>query len=447
MGSKGTTQLSKRVRAALGALRSAPAPTTAPQHTGNIVGMLGDMGATLLASAQATSDVENTLKQLARRYSRPELRIFVLPTVVFIEDPHIPGSPTEMFPAQSDTLRLDQSDAVDKLVHRALRDAPNPSDVTAAIASAGAAPSRFGNVMTVVGHTMLTIGFGLVLNPTAASLPVYVALGVIVGTIVQLGTRVRTLSLILPVFTAFAVTLVVSIFVMPHVHDDVIRLVAPSLVSFLPGMTLTVAALELTSGQVMAGASRLVFGVARLGLLAFGVYAALSIVHVPAATGHAPAALGGWAPWVGILLVSFGYYLFSSAPRGSLPWLFFALLVAYAAQMLGNLMLGAVLSGLVGALVVIPLVGLAGRLKVAPSRAVMLTCAYWLLVPGAMGFIGLSEAASGSSAAVNTILQTAGSLISISIGMVLGAGLSRDTMMLVRGWKEPTAISKQVAHA
>ena len=408
--------------------------------------MLGNMGATLLSSAQATSDVENTLNQLAQRYGRSELRIFVLPTVVFIEDPGNPASPTEMFPASSDSLRLDQSDAVDKLVHQSLRDGTEPQEVIAAIARVCSAPSRFGMLLTILGYTILTVGFGLVLNPTATALPIYVALGVLVGTIVQLGSRTRTLSLILPVFTAFAVTLVISIFVKPYVHDDVLRLVAPSLVSFLPGMTLTVAAVELTNGQVMAGASRLVFGIARLGLLAFGVYAGLSVAHFPSAAGEAGAPLGGWAPWVGILLVSVGYYLFSAAPRGSLPWLFFALIVAYSAQLLGNFLLGAVLSGLVGALVVIPVVGLAGRRRTAPSRAVMLTCAYWLLVPGAMGFIGLSEVAAGSAGAMNTILQTAGSLIAISIGMVLGAGLSHDAMTLVRGWQSPSDTSGRVTN-
>lgn len=406
--------------------------------------MLGEVGKSLLAAAQATSDVQDVLNQLARRYGCPELRIFVLPTVVFVEDLKAPIPVTQMFPVGSEVLRLDQSDEIDNLVRQALQESTEPHEVLSALERIHRLPSRFGAAMTLVGHTILTLGFGLVLNPTVSAMPIYLVLGLLVGGIVVFGQKFATLSLILPVFTAFAVVLVVELAVKPFVHDDVLRLVTPALVSFLPGMTLTVAAVELTTGQVMAGASRLMFGIARLCLLAFGVYAGLTVAGASAAAQHAPAQLGSWAPWVGIVFVAVGYYLFSAAPRGSLLWLFFALTVAYSAQLLGNILLGAVLSGLVGAIVVIPVVKLAGRLKNAPSRAVMLTCAYWMLVPGAMGFMGLSEAAAGKANAADTILQTLGSLIAISIGMVLGAGLSRDVSRAARGWRSAPTASTQL---
>src|SRR5690606_22401102 len=112
-------------------------------------------------------------------------------------------------------------------------------------------PPRFGPVLTVVGHTLLTDGFGLVLNPALSALPVYLVLGALVGVIVLIANRIATLSLILPVLTAFTVTLLIALFVRPLIDDDTLRLVAPALVSFLPGLTLTVAAVELTSGQVI----------------------------------------------------------------------------------------------------------------------------------------------------------------------------------------------------
>lgn len=407
--------------------------------------MLGEIGAALLDSSQATSDVEDILKRIADRYGRPELRVFVLPTLVLVEDPSTTPSQTSIFPANESALRLDQADAVERLVRHSVRDRATPESVISAIMQIRGADSRFGPVLTVIGYTLLTVGFGMVLNPTVSALPIYVALGAVVGTIVQVGSRISTLSLILPAFTAFTVTLFVSLLISPLVHDDVIRLVAPSLVSFLPGLTLTVAAVELTSGQMMAGASRLVFGIARLGLLVFGVFAGMSVAGVPAPSGDAPVQLGAWAPWAGIALVGLGYYFFSAAPRRSLVWILYALVVAYSAQLLGNLVLGPELSGLVGALLVIPAVNLAGRLKGAPSKGIMLTCAYWLLVPGSMGFIGLSEAASGTAGATSTILQTFGSLIAIAIGMVLGAGLSRDATAIARGWHS-VAIRDQEPH-
>lgn len=398
--------------------------------------MLGAIGPALLSSTQATNDVQDTLQRLARAYDRADLRVFVLPTLVMVEDLRSVPSETAIFPADDQTFRLDQAGAVEHIVRRSLADRLAPESVIDEIARIREAPPRFGPVLTVLGHTLLSLGFGMVINPTLTALPVYVILGAIVGVILLLASRAQTLSLILPVFTAFAVTVAISWLVRPLVHDDVVRLVAPSLVSFLPGLTLAIAAVELTSGQIMAGASRLVYGIARLALLAFGVFAGIAVAGEPAASS-APAQLGSWAPWVGIALVSLGYFFYSSAPRRSLPWILYALVVAYTAQLLGNLMLGAELSGLIGAAVAVPAAYLAARFRAAPPASIMLTCAYWLLVPGAMGFIGISEAASGTAGASDTILKTFGSLIAIAIGMVLGAGLSRDVGAVARGWREP----------
>lgn len=425
-----------RAQSALQALRPRAASADPPTPETGVPAMLGQVGASLLAASQATNDVEETLNRLAGHYERDDLRVFVLPTLVLVEDPRSASSETALFAVGDVALRLDQVDAVERLVRSALENSTPPDDVVAALAEIHSRPARFGPVLTVFGYTLLTVGFGLVLNPTVTALPVYLVLGAIVGSIVLIGNRVATLSLILPVLTAFSVTLLISLLVRPIVHDDVLRLVAPSLVSFLPGLTLTIAAVELTSGQMMAGASRLVYGIARLGLLAFGVFAGISIAGEPPAPTSAPAQLGSWAPWVGILLVSLGYYLYSSAPRRSLVWILYALVVAYSAQLLGDSLVGAEMSGLIGAMIVIPAVMLAGRLKASPATAVMLTCAYWLLVPGAMGFIGLSEAAAGASGATGTILRTFGSLTAIAIGMLLGAGLSRDVTAMSRGWRQ-----------
>ena len=428
-----------RARDALSGIRSAAPRNAAPVEESATSGMLGELGAILLSSSQACNDVEETLVRLSVRYGRPDLRVFVLPTVVLIEDPRSSRMGTAFFPAGRDALRLDQTGRVEHLVRRALDEQPPPDEIVAAARAIRVEPARFGAALSLLGYTLLTIGFGLVLNPTVTALPVYLVLGVVVGTIVLLGNRAPTLSLILPVATAFAVTLLITLLVRPIVHDDVLRLVAPSLVSFLPGLTLTIAAVELTSGQVMAGASRLVYGFARLGLLAFGVFAGISVGGTPPAPTVQPEQLGSWAPWVGIALVSVGYYFYSAAPRGSFPWILYALVVAYSAQLLGDHLLGPELSGMVGAVIVIPAVALAGRLRTAPATAIMLTCAYWLLVPGAMGFIGLSEAASGTSGATSTILRTFGSLMAIAIGMVIGTGLARDVSAFARGWRRTDA--------
>src|SRR5690606_9724597 len=144
--------------------------------------------------------------------------------VVFVEDLKAPIPVTQMFPVGSEVLRLDQSDEIDNLVRQALQESTEPHEVLSALERIHRLPSRFGAAMTLVGHTILTLGFGLVLNPTVSAMPIYLVLGLLVGGIVVFGQKFATLSLILPVFTAFAVVLVVELAVKPFVHDDVLRL-------------------------------------------------------------------------------------------------------------------------------------------------------------------------------------------------------------------------------
>ncbi|MBN9188341.1 MAG: threonine/serine exporter family protein [Microbacterium sp.] len=427
--------LVRRLREALRG-RTAPAvrPTTRPQI--GLPEMLGAVGAALLGSSRATSAVERILHELSSAYGRDDVQSFVLPTLVLVEDPSAGSQRTELFPATHGDLRLDQAGAVERLIERARMQRMPPADVVRELERIRATPPRFNAVTMILGHALLTVGFGLVLDPVALALPFYAVLGAIVGTVVVLTARFAQLSLVLPVLIPFGITLGTGLFVAPLIGDDPIRLVAPALVSLLPGLTLTLAAVELTSNQVVAGASRMVYGVARLGLLVFGVFAAISILGVHPAENPLPP-LGAWAPWVGVVLTAIGYTLFSVAPRGAFPWIVVSLVVAYGAQVLGALAIGAQLSGFVGAVVVIVVVGLLRRIPAAPPSAVMPMCAYWLLVPGALGFIGLSRVAEGTdgAGAADLVVGTLVSLVSIALGMVVGAGMTREVDVVARGWR------------
>ncbi|VXB67229.1 threonine/serine ThrE exporter family protein [Pseudoclavibacter sp. 8L] len=429
-----------RVQRLLAAIEADSAEDGASSSDTDLRAMFGALGPALLEASQATNEVEVTLQGLARAYGRPDIRVFVLPTLIIIEDPKT--EKTAVFPATGEPLRLDQAGSIEELVHRAAAEQLDPAHVVSEVERITRLKPRFGFLLSLLGQVLLTLGFGMVMNPTPTAVPIYAALGLVVGLIVMIGSRVRTLSLVLPVLTAFLATVAVSLASQSVTEGNVLLLVAPALVSLLPGLTLTIAAVELTNGQIMAGASRLVYGFARLGLLAFGVYVGITVTGASLTENTSSDRLGAWAPWVGILLVGVGYYFSEVAPKRSLLWIVFALALAYAAQLLGHSLLGTELSGMVGALVAVPAIYLASHLRAAPPPAVMLTCAYWMLVPGALGFIGLSEAASGAAGAAGTLMQTIGSIVAIAIGMVLGTGISRDTGAAARAWNRHGAVTQ-----
>ncbi len=316
---------------------------------------------------------------------------------------------------------------------RVINEHPEPAEAIREITRIEQTPARFNRPTMILGHTILTLGFGMVINPTATAIPVYLVLGAFVGLMITF-TRGRTsVQLLLPVLTSFVLTLITLLVLDGLVPDDPLRLVAPALLAFLPGHMLTVAAVELASNQVIAGASRLVYGFAQLGLLAFGVYVAWVIVNAPEPVGIAPT-LGPWAPWAGVVLTSIGFNLYSVAPKGALRWILFANVIVYAAQVLGSLLVGAALSGFAGAMVLEPVARAVQRFGSAPPSVVLRTSGYFLLVPGALGFIGVSEAAS-QTGSLGLIVQVFISLLAIALGTLVGASLSREVRAAVHTWR------------
>lgn len=421
------------VRRVLRALGDEPPPAVDPEPpevSPDLVPLLRELGTALLDSGRSVTDVEDDLEAVARRSGASTVGTLVLPTGVFVRVSTAGGTVADFAGAAASGLNLDQIGALTTLVRR-LRTTDVPlADARAELRAIVERPPRFGAVLTIVGHGLLTVGFGLVLNPTARLLPVYLALGILVGALRWLGTRWPTLATAMPVVAAFVVTLLAVDVVHPWLGDDPLSVLVPPLVSFLPGSVLTVAAIELTGNQIVAGASRLVYGVAQLLLLVFGVVAGAAVAG-PLVAAPAADQLGWWAPWVGILAVGLGQMYFASSPRGSLPWVLLVLLGAYAAQLAGALA-AAPLAGFVGALVIAPLAALVERTPHGPPAAVTTLPAFWLLVPGALSLLGLSDLVNGGPEAAQEIANAVVAVFGIALGTLVGSAVTRDAGRVTR---------------
>ena len=80
----------------------------------------------------------------------------------------------------------------------------------------------------------------------------------------MLGRPFPTLNAVLPTLAATVVTVLATWFVADAANDGLLRVISPPLVAVLPGLALTIAAMELASGQMISGATRLIYGVAQL---------------------------------------------------------------------------------------------------------------------------------------------------------------------------------------
>ena len=182
----------------------------------------------------------------------------------------------------------------------------------------------------------------------------------------------------------------------------------------------TRASSQLSAGEMIAGASRLVSGTLQLLLLAFGIVGAAEVVGVPSASALVDLPqnlLGWWVPWLGVVVVAVGDYLYHSAPPRSLRWLCVVLYAAWIGQYLGDQAFGGYVSGFVGALVVTPVAYLVERRPSAPPALVSFLPAFWLLVPGALGLIGVTEYLSDNvTAGLQDFLGAVGGMWRLDLG-------------------------------
>lgn len=382
-----------------------------------VAAMLRAIGIGLVEVEQPTHQVTARLQRIAARYTTETVRTVVLPTVLVIQ---VGTVGYEVETSTHNTIQLDLAGRIDDIAELAELGAITPADAIKAVDAARTMEPRFGAVTTTIGYAITTVGFGMVINPTWASLPGYLFLGLVVGAIVTLGRPFPTLNSVLPTLGAMLVTLLATWFVADAANDGLLRVIAPALVAILPGMSLTIGAMELASSQLISGASRLVYGLVQLMLLVFGVAIGVHFAGEVAPQAPSPQ-MGWWALYAAILVVGFGLYIYLSAPKGSLFWLTAAVAVALLGQQLGTSLLSSSYGGgAVGAFLAVPFAMMAARVRTAPPAIVMMLTAFWSLVPGALSFESLSEAATGGAADAASLGQTAAAIFSIALGTLVG---------------------------
>ena len=151
----------------------------------------------------------------------------------------------------------------------------------------------------------------------------------VVGAIVLGSQPFPALRAIVPTMAATAVTMLATWFVADAANDGLLRVIAPSLVALLPGLALTVGAMELADSAIIAGTARLMYGIVQLVLLVFGVSLGMTIAGRVDPQEPSPQ-LGPWSFYAAIVVVGIGLYIYLSGPLGSLWWLTAAVGVASA---------------------------------------------------------------------------------------------------------------------
>jgi uncharacterized membrane protein YjjP (DUF1212 family) len=392
-----------------------------------LVEFLIQLGTALINSGEAVDLARRRLDAVAQQAGAEDIDILVFPTALMVQSGEGSGTLVRLTSAAGGArLRLDQVSAVYDLAGRAERGELRADDGLVELAAIVSRSPPFGPVIRTFGLGVLAAGFALALQPTPLGVLGAFVLGTLVGCALLI--RLPELQAVMPVVVSFGVASAVFLLAEHYDGENPIRALIPPLVVFLPGAAITTGTMELAAGQTISGASRLVEGLVDLLLLAFGIVAAAALVGAPSTDllDRPVNQLGAWTSVVALVVIALGNHLHQCAPRRALPWILLVLAVASAGQEFGAAVFAPELSGFFGALAMTPVVLLIGRRRAGPPSMLLFLPAFWLLVPGAAGLIGVTAIVGTSSRlAPANFTATMVTVLAIALGVLIGTAAVR----------------------
>ncbi|MBY0587840.1 threonine/serine exporter family protein [bacterium] len=385
------------------------------------------MGQAYLACGEQTAKVELTLRRVATAYGIRRSRVVAFPTVVYVSIHDGDKEHVTFVEGPTQSLRLDQIADIYTLGEQAVRGSIPLEDGQRQFAKILRTKSRFGIAGDVLGNILLSVGVTMLLGPTAKNIGAAAVLGAVVGLLKGLDRRRQVLSVMLPVVAAAMVSTLVFLAIKQGLPIDPVHVLVPPLIAFLPGAMLTLGMVELAYGDMVSGSSRLITGFVQLGLLALGLVAgAIAVGYSPANVVEADLQAidsSTWIPWAGVVVFGMGAYLYFSAPRKSFFWMLFVLLVTFGTQHLASGVFGSAGSGFFGMLVATPLAYLIQLRFHGPPAMVTFLPSFWLLVPGSLGLVSVTQMLSDRDKGIDGIVTALFVFMSIALGTLVGASL------------------------
>lgn len=415
--------------------------TTPPAHDpASEVAFLVLLGEALIDCASPIAEVQRVLVDVAEVHGFPEAEIIALPTAVLVT---LPGTSAQTAAATAGgrSFRLDQVEDVVTLAEAARTGEIGTAEATARLRMIGLAPAPYSEPVLVAGYAVYSVGLSLILGGGWLDLLVVAGLGVLVALVRRLTSGRQTyLEALVVLGCAFGVSVVSLGLARLDVGITVLPTLVPPIVMFLPGALLTTGVIDLATRQMIAGAARLAAGAMQTVLLAVGVAAAASLVGVRASVlaeeSHGVGVLG---PWLGVVLFTAGVGLYHCVRRSALPWVLLVVTVAYAGQVVGGLLFGGVVSALVGAMAMTPVALYAASVRGGPPALVSFLPGFWVLVPGALALVGLTETFTTSTGGATSLLTAGATMVAVSLGVLVGLALHALGVAGADRLRRPTA--------
>ena len=394
-----------------------------PQSTSAVLDAMASLGAAMIDSGYPVGPVRAALEGMAESNGVAAAQVVVFPTSILVSSGERGSVQTRVVSAGDSSSLLYQVDAVDRIAGMARSRAGRAPQVARALDRLRTLPPPFPRGQRIGAYALVSAALSVLLGSSWPGVALAGVLGIGVGGVLLATERSAAVHRAL-VVVGVAMGVGVAVLLIARYYDPgVLPAIVAPLVMLLPGGLLTIGVLELATGDIMSGAARVAAGAMRLLLLAAGVVSAAALVGVPALV-DAGSSLGAFAPWVAVAVFGVGIGVYQCARPGSIRWIIVVLYVAYAAQVIGDVFFDGVLSALVGAAAMTPVAVIVARQRTGPPAFVSFLPAFWLLVPGALGLIGVAGVLEGGASGMSTLVTTVATMVSVALGVLLGLAVT-----------------------
>jgi len=402
--------------------------------------LLVALAAAMVATGQPVSDVEDEVVEVASRLGYPDAQVAAAPTGVTVG---VGSGEPASYEGVKGSLRLDQAAEVRTIRYQLVEGSITLEEAIDALLALTARPSRYPVWLANLGWVGIATGIALILQPGRANVAFAALGGAIVVALFRLSQRFRLISTLLPTLAAFVLACLVFAAVDAGLLEGPLRTLLPPLAVLLPGALIVTAMSELASGDMVAGTSRLVFGIVQLLLFTLGIVAAARLFSVPteALTNLRVDELGWWAAPLGLVLITLGIGLLESPSLRLLPFIAVTLVLAFAAQSLGQALSGPVLGSFAGALAASLGASAVEAVKPTLPRLVVFLPSFWLLVPGSLGLLSTTQLAVDPAGSVEAALGVLGVVTAIALGLLVGAAVAQSIRSAVRRARRRRALA------
>ncbi len=385
---------------------------------------LTELGKALTASGISVVDITTILERIAQAYNE-KAEILVFPTMLLIKMGEHETPLMNAANQKPGILPLNQVSEIYDLVYKAEEAKISPKEAKKCLRNILAEKHCFGPLGILVGYILFSMGIGMLLQPTPEQLIVSGFLGAIIGIILIVSRGRTRFMLILPVISAFIVSSIFLSTLKTGLIAGSVTMLLPALAYFLPGATLTTGMFELAYGEIISGASRVIYGTAILLLMLFGVLVGIQITGFQEPqffVTNSLNALGWWAPYLGVLMFTIGMYLFMSIKNKDLPWVLIIVYIAFFGQTIGNHLLGGYFGAFSGSLLMAISGTFVERMEHRTPSFISIMPAFWILVPGSLSFLSLATLVNQNYlTALNYAVVVAMTIVAISLGLLIGA--------------------------